>query len=109
MSSYGEVNLSIIGLSAMLGSEAAEALRLVITQILLVGYKFHPSESIIPLTTAVVCACASIYICVRARVYLYVCVGVCMCEFVRARLCLSMCAVFGLSLRIVVLPLRLTH
>lgn len=52
MSSYGEVNLSIIGLSAMLGSEAAEALRLVITQILLVGYKFHPIEGLLYLAPA---------------------------------------------------------
>uniref|UniRef100_A0A061SM30 Drug metabolite transporter superfamily n=1 Tax=Tetraselmis sp. GSL018 TaxID=582737 RepID=A0A061SM30_9CHLO len=44
VSSYGEVNFSWIGLAAMLGSEGAEAMRLVITQLLLVGLKFHPSE-----------------------------------------------------------------
>mmetsp|Transcript_27077 Transcript_27077/g.68122 ORF Transcript_27077/g.68122 Transcript_27077/m.68122 type:complete len:400 (+) Transcript_27077:201-1400(+) len=52
MSSYGEVNMSWIGMSAMLGSEAAEAMRLVITQILLVGCKFHPIEGLLYLAPA---------------------------------------------------------
>ena len=43
MASYGEVNMSVMGLIFMFSSEAFEAIRLVMTQMLLVGHKFHPS------------------------------------------------------------------
>lgn len=45
IASYGEVNLNVVGVLCMLASESFEATRLVMTQILLVGLKFHPSES----------------------------------------------------------------
>ena len=44
IASYGEFNLSVLGVIFMLLSESFEATRLVMTQILLVGLKFHPSE-----------------------------------------------------------------
>ena len=44
IASYGEVNLSWIGVACMMASETFEATRLVMTQILLVGLKFHPSK-----------------------------------------------------------------
>jgi hypothetical protein len=43
MASYGEVNMNLLGLIFMFSSEAFEAIRLVMTQMLLVGHKFHPS------------------------------------------------------------------
>ena len=46
IASYGEIKLSILGVVFMLLSESFEATRLVMTQILLVGLKFHPSESL---------------------------------------------------------------
>ena len=44
IASYGEVNLSWVGVACMMASETFEATRLVMTQVLLVGLKFHPSE-----------------------------------------------------------------
>ena len=44
IASYGEVNLNVVGVLCMLASETFEATRLVMTQILLVGLKFHPSK-----------------------------------------------------------------
>jgi drug/metabolite transporter (DMT)-like permease len=43
--SWGEMRLSILGLTAMLASVVAEASRLVLTQHLLVGRNFHPLEA----------------------------------------------------------------
>ena len=47
IASYGEINLSILGVIFMLLSESFEATRLVMTQILLVGLKFHPSKALL--------------------------------------------------------------
>lgn len=55
IASYGEVNLNVVGVLCMLASESFEATRLVMTQILLVGLKFHPSE------------CVSCYACCAAQ------------------------------------------
>lgn len=41
--SYGEINLSYMGLLIMLTSECCEAVRLVMTQMLLTGLRLHPS------------------------------------------------------------------
>lgn len=43
LASAGEVNLDLVGVAIMLASEAFEATRLVMTQLLLTGLKFHPS------------------------------------------------------------------
>ena len=48
MASYGEINMSVLGLIIMFASETFEAIRLVMTQILLVGLKFHPSKALFP-------------------------------------------------------------
>lgn len=44
LSSVGEVNFSFAGLVIVLLALSADATRLVMTQLLLVGLKFHPSE-----------------------------------------------------------------
>ncbi len=58
MASFGEVNMSILGLIFMFASETFEAIRLVMTQILLVGLKFHPSKG--PLHLPLPCSPQSI-------------------------------------------------
>ena len=42
IASYGEINLNALGLVFMFSSESFEAIRLVMTQMLLVGLKMHP-------------------------------------------------------------------
>lgn len=52
IASYGEINLSVIGVVFMFMSESFESTRLVMTQILLVGLKFHPIEGLMHLAPA---------------------------------------------------------
>lgn len=52
IASYGEVNLSAVGVACMLLSEAFEASRLVMTQLLLTGSSFHPVEGLMYLAPA---------------------------------------------------------
>ena len=42
IASYGEVNLNVLGIIFMFSSESFEAIRLVMSQMLLVGLKMHP-------------------------------------------------------------------
>lgn len=44
LASIGELNFSVLGMLIMFASECFEAIRLVMTQLLLTGLKFHPSE-----------------------------------------------------------------
>lgn len=52
MASYGEMNLSLFGLAAMLTSVVSESVRLVLTQHLLVGLNFHPLEGLVYIGSA---------------------------------------------------------
>lgn len=54
ISSAGEANFSLVGLFYMFSSETCEALRLVLTQKLMAGFKMHPIEGLMYL--APVCA-----------------------------------------------------
>lgn len=44
IASYGEINFNLLGVTFMFLSESFESIRLVMTQTLLIGLKFHPSE-----------------------------------------------------------------
>ncbi|KIY98630.1 hypothetical protein MNEG_9335, partial [Monoraphidium neglectum] len=52
LAAYGEVNFNVLGVAIMFVSEAAEAVRLVMTQYLLVGLKMGPFEGVMYLAPA---------------------------------------------------------
>jgi hypothetical protein len=52
IASVGELNFSALGVLIMLSSETFEAVRLVMTQLLLTGLKFHPLEGLMYLAPA---------------------------------------------------------
>jgi hypothetical protein len=52
IASLGELNFSALGVLIMMSSETFEAIRLVMTQLLLTGLKFHPIEGLMYLAPA---------------------------------------------------------
>ncbi|CAD7700495.1 unnamed protein product [Ostreobium quekettii] len=52
MASYGEVQMTAVGMAAAFLSSGSEAIRLVLTQHVLVGHKFHPIEGLMYLAPA---------------------------------------------------------
>jgi len=52
MASYGEMHMSVVGLTVMLTSVVSESVRLVMTQHLLVGRSFHPFEGLTYISSA---------------------------------------------------------
>lgn len=52
LASYGEMNLSVVGFLFMFASQISEALRLIMTEKLLVGMKLHPIEALMYLAPA---------------------------------------------------------
>lgn len=52
VASYGELNFSLLGLILVICAETSEALRMVMTQYMLVSLKFHPLEGLMYLAPA---------------------------------------------------------
>lgn len=54
LAAYGEVHNSLLGLLIMFASEALEAIRLVMTQLLLTGHKMGPFEGLMWMVSVLV-------------------------------------------------------
>lgn len=52
LASYGELHMSVFGMTAMLISVVSESVRLVLTQYLLVGRQFHPIQGLMYISPA---------------------------------------------------------
>ena len=67
IASYGEVNLNALGIVFMFASESFEAIRLVMTQMLLVGLKMHPgagTRMCYGTASCLPCGCHAVMLCV---------------------------------------------